>query len=47
VNDPTKDPGNKAMYNKRPRVVTEIKDLRMQKAHEEAIRLASEIRKMD
>ncbi|KAN0115286.1 hypothetical protein V8E51_004830 [Hyaloscypha variabilis] len=47
VNDPTKDPGNKAMYNKRPRVVTEIKDLRMQKAHEEAIRLVSEIRKMD
>ena len=45
--DPTKDPTNKTMYNKRPRIVTEIKDMRMQKAHDEALRLASEIRKMD
>jgi hypothetical protein len=46
-NDPTKDPANKAMYNKRPRIATEIKDLRQQKAHDEARALASEIRKMD
>ncbi|KAE9378853.1 hypothetical protein N431DRAFT_477997 [Stipitochalara longipes BDJ] len=47
VNDPTKDPGNKAMYNNRPRIATEVKEHRMQKAHDEAKRLASEIRKMD
>jgi len=45
-NDPTKDPANKAMYNKRPKIATEIKDLRQQKAHDEARALASEIRKM-
>jgi hypothetical protein len=46
-NDPTKDPANKAMYNKRSRIATEIKDLRQRKAHDEARALASEIRKMD
>ncbi|PMD66668.1 uncharacterized protein K444DRAFT_658940 [Hyaloscypha bicolor E] len=46
-NDPTKDPANKAMYNKRPRIATDIKDLRRQKAHDQARALASEIRKMD
>jgi hypothetical protein len=34
------------MYNKRPKIATEIKDLRQQKAHDEARALASEIRKM-
>jgi hypothetical protein len=45
--DPTKDPTNKTMFNKRPRVATSIKDFRLQKAHDEAKALASEIRKMD
>jgi hypothetical protein len=42
----TKDPANKVMFNKRPRVATDMKELRMQKAQEEARALASEIRKM-
>jgi hypothetical protein len=45
--DPTKDPANKAMFNKRPRVATSIKELRLQNADDEAMALASEIRKMD
>jgi len=35
------------MYNKRSRIAMEIKDLRQQKALDEARALASEIRKMD
>lgn len=46
MKDPTKDPANKVMFNKRPRVATDMKELRMQKAQEEARALASEIRKM-
>jgi hypothetical protein len=35
------------MYNKRPKIATEIKDLRQQKAHDKASAPASEIRNMD
>lgn len=45
--DPTKDPANKVMFNRRPRVATDLKELRMQKAQDEAMALASEIRKME
>lgn len=47
MKDPTKDPANKIMFNKRPRVATDLKVLRMQKAQEEARALASELRKME
>jgi hypothetical protein len=45
--DPTRDPANKVMFNRRPRVATDLKALMMQKAQDEARALASEIRKME
>jgi hypothetical protein len=45
--DPTRDPANKVMFNRRPRVATDLKVLMMQKAQDEARALASEIRKME
>jgi hypothetical protein len=47
MKDPTKDPANKVMFNKRPRVATDLKELRMQKAQDEARALASELRKIE
>jgi hypothetical protein len=44
--DPTKDPANNVMFNKRPRVATDIKEMRLKNAHDDARALASEIRKM-
>jgi hypothetical protein len=47
IKDPTKDPANKVMFNKRPRVATDLKELRMQKAQDESRALASELRRME